>query len=99
MGGTFLPSFLGLAATRVWLQVNLFASYTQSDDGLFTVVNNLAYGLVMVIGAAIALHKPFSKGGRTAVAWLGFTVMTFSTVLILAGKETGAVEILAVASV
>ena len=42
MGGTFLPSFLGLAATRVWLQVNLFASYTQSDDGLFTVVNNLA---------------------------------------------------------
>ncbi|MFQ9678317.1 MAG: LuxR family transcriptional regulator, partial [Eggerthella lenta] len=99
MGGTFLPSFLGLAATRVWLQVNLFASYTQSDDGLFTVVNNLAYGLVMVIGAAIALRKPFSKGGRTAVAWLGFTVMTFSTVLILAGKETGAVEILAVASV
>ncbi|MDU1880369.1 MAG: hypothetical protein E6776_04225 [Eggerthella sp.] len=85
MGGTFLPSFLGLAATRVWLQVNLFASYTQSDDGLFTVVNNLAYGLVMVIGAAIALRKPFSKGGRTAVAWLGFTVMTFSTVLILAG--------------
>ena len=99
MGGTFLPSFLGLADTRVWLQVNLFASYTQSDDGLFTVVNNLAYGLVMVIGAAIALRKPFSKGGRTAVAWLGFTVMTFSTVLILAGKETGAVEILAVASV
>ena len=44
MGGAFLPSFLGLAATRVWLQVNLFASYTQSDDGLFTVVNNLAYG-------------------------------------------------------
>lgn len=97
--GAFLPSFLGLAATRVWLQVNLFASYTQSDDGLFTIVNNLAYGLVMVIGAAIALHKPFSKSGRTAVAWLGFAVMTFSTVLILAGKETGAVEILAVASV
>ena len=72
MGGAFLPSFLGLAATRVWLQVNLFASYTQSDDGLFTVVNNLAYGLVMVIGAAIALRKPFSKGNRTAVAWLGF---------------------------
>ena len=99
MGGAFLPSFLGLAATRVWLQVNLFASYTQSDDGLFTVVNNLAYGLVMVIGAAIALRKPFSKGNRTAVAWLGFAVMTFSTVLILAGKETGAVDILAVASV
>ena len=56
-------------------------------------------GGLMVIGAAIALRKPFSKGGRTAVAWLGFTVMTFSTVLILAGKETGAVEILAVASV
>ena len=85
MGGAFLPSCLGLAATRVWLQVNLFASYTQSDDGLFTVVNNLAYGLVMVIGAAIALRKPFSKGNRTAVAWLGFAVMTFSTVLILAG--------------
>lgn len=50
-GDTFLPSFLGLAATRVWLQVNPFASYTQSDDGLFTVVNNFAYDLVMVIGA------------------------------------------------
>ena len=59
MGGAFLPSFLGLAATRVWLQVNLFASYTQSDDGLFTVVNNLAYGLVMVIGACIGFVNGF----------------------------------------
>lgn len=99
VGGAFLPSFLGLAATRVWLQVNLFASYTQSDDGLFTIVNNLAYGLVMLIGAIIAWRVPFSKRARTVVAWLGFAVMTFSTVLILAGKETGAAEILAAASV
>lgn len=98
-GGTFLPSFLGLAATRVWLQSNFFASYAQSDDGLFTIVNQLFYGLAMVVGAAIALRKPFSKNGRTAVAWLGFAVMTFSTVLILAGKETNAGQILAVASV
>lgn len=97
--GPFMPAFLGLAATRVWLQVNLFASYTQSDDGVFTIVNQLAYGLTMLIGAAIALRKPFSDRGRTAVGWLSLAVMTFSTVLILAGKETGAPEILAVACV
>lgn len=98
-GSAFLPSFLGLAATRVWLQSNFFASYAQSDDGMFTIVNQLFYGIAMIIGAIIALRKPFSKNGRSLVAWLGFAVMTFSTVLILAGKETGAMEILAVASV
>ncbi|OUO91289.1 helix-turn-helix transcriptional regulator [Gordonibacter sp. An230] len=97
--GPFLPSFLGLAATRVWLQSNLFASYTQSDDGMFTIVNQLFYGLAMVVGGAMALHKPFSKRARTAVAWLGFAIMTFSTVLILAGKEANAVAILVAASV
>lgn len=98
-GGAFLPSFLGLAATRVWMQSNFFASYTQSDDGLFSVVNQLFYGLAMLIGAYLALRKPFSKRGRSVVAWLGFGIMTFSTVLILAGKETGAVEILVMACV
>lgn len=98
-GGPFLPSFLGLAATRVWLQSNLFASYTQSDDGMFTIVNQLFYGLAMIVGGTMALRKPFSKRARMAVAWLGFAIMTFSTVLILAGKETDAVAILATASV
>lgn len=71
-----MPSFLGLAATRVWLQSNFFASYAQSDDGVFTIVNQLFYGLAMILGAAIALRKPFSKSSRNVVAWLGFAVMT-----------------------
>lgn len=97
--GAFMPSFLGLAATRVWLQSNHFASYAQSDDGMFSVVCQLLYGLTMIVGALIALRRPFSARGRSAVAWLGFGVMTFATVLILAGKETDAPGLLAVASV
>lgn len=89
VGGVLLPSFLGLAATRVWLQVNLFASYTSSDDGLFTIVSNLAYGMAMLVGAALALHRPFSPRGRAIVSWLGTGIMTASSALILAGKETG----------
>lgn len=53
----FLASFLGLAAVRAWMQSNFFGSYTQSDAGLLSIVNQLFYGLTMLIAAYIALRK------------------------------------------
>ena len=88
-GQGFLACFLGLAATRVWLQCNFFSSYTQSDDGLITIVTNFAYGLTMLVGAAIALRRPFTPRGQNAVAWLSFAVMTISTLLIITAKDMG----------
>lgn len=81
--------FLGLAATRVWLQCILFGSYTQSDDGVFTIVSNFAYGAVMLVGAFAAWRRPFSRRGQRSVAWAGFALMTFSTLAVMAGKEMG----------
>ena len=97
--GAFMPAFLGLAATRVWLQVNHFASYSSSDDGMLTVVCQLFYGLMMVAGGLAALRRPSAKRERQTVAWLGFGIMTFSTVLIMTGKEAGSPDILLVAGV
>ncbi len=87
--GGLLNCFLGLAATRVWLQCILFGSYTQSDDGLFTIVSNFAYGAVMLVGAFAAWKRPFSECGQKSVAWAGFALMTVSTLAVMAGKETG----------
>ncbi len=97
--GAFMPAFLGLAATRVWLQVNHFASYSSSDDGMLTVVCQLFYGLMMVAGGLAALRRPSAKRERQTVAWLGFGIMTFSTVLIMTGKEAGSPDVLLVAGV
>ena len=97
--GAFMPAFLGLAATRVWLQVNHFASYSSSDDGMLTVVCQLFYGLMMIAGGLAALRRPSAKRERQTVAWLGFGIMTFSTVLIMTGKEAGSPDVLLVAGV
>lgn len=97
--GGFLSCFLGLAATRVWLQANMFGSYTQSDDGLFSIVSNFAYGLVMLVAALIAWRRSFSNRGQQAVAWVSVVLMTASTVVILAGKESGSPAVLLIACV
>lgn len=83
----FLASFLGLAAVRVWMQSNLFGSYTQSDAGLLSIVNQLFYGLTMLIAACIALRKTPSSSANNAIAWTGCVLMTLSTVFLVVNTE------------
>ncbi len=83
----FLASFLGLAAVRVWMQSNYFGSYAQSDAGIFTIVNQLFYGLAMLIGACVAFKRPSAKNGNTAIAWTGCVLMTLSTVFLVANAD------------
>lgn len=98
-GGSFLACFLGLAATRVWLQCNLFASYTQSDDGLITIISNLAYGGLMLIVAIIALRRPEKAPSQKLVVWSSFVLMTLATLVLIAGKTSGSSSILLVGSI
>ena len=83
----FLASFLGLAAVRVWMQSNFFGSYTQSDAGLLSIVNQLFYGLTMLIAAYIALRKTPSSSANNAIAWAGCILMTPSTVFLVVNTE------------
>lgn len=83
----FLASFLGLAAVRVWMQSNFFGSYTQSDAGLLSIVNQLFYGLTMLIAAYIALRKTPSSSANNAIAWTGCILMTLSTVFLVVNTE------------
>ena len=83
----FLASFLGLAAVRMWMQSNLFGSYTQSDAGLLSIVNQLFYGLTMLIAACIALRKAPSSSANNAIAWTGCVLMTLSTVFLVVNTE------------
>lgn len=83
----FLASFLGLAAVRVWMQSNFFGSYTQSDAGLLSIVNQLFYGLTMLIAACIALRKTPSSSANNAIAWTGCILMTLSTVFLVVNTE------------
>ena len=64
-GAPFMPCFLGLAALRVWLQVNEFGGYAQSDNGIITILSNLTYGLTFLIAAAVAWRKPPHRAPST----------------------------------
>jgi len=94
IGRGFMPCFLGIAATRVWLQCNLFGSYTQSDDGLVTIVSNLVYGLVMLTGALVSLRRQTSRQRQRKTAWISFFLMTMATMLLMTGKELGSVPLM-----
>ena len=96
--GVFLW-FLGLAATRVWLQCNLFAAYVQSDDGLFTIASNFSYGAVMAIGALIAWMRPGLVGRGTRLAWASFSVMTVATLAVIAANDAESAALLRAGSV
>lgn len=96
--GVFLW-FLGLAATRVWLQCNLFAAYVQSDNGLFTIASNFSYGAVMAIGALAAWRRPQLVGRGTRLAWASFSVMTVATLAVIAANDAGSAALLRAGSV
>ena len=74
-GGGALTCMLGLAAVRVWLQCILFDSYTQADDGIFTIINNFGYGAVILAGALIALRRPPGARMQARLGWVAFALM------------------------
>ena len=74
-GGGALTCMLGLAAVRVWLQCILFDSYTQADDGIFTIINNFGYGAVILAGALIALRRPPAARMQARLGWVAFALM------------------------
>ncbi|MDU5613428.1 MAG: LuxR family transcriptional regulator, partial [Slackia sp.] len=95
----FFAPFLGLAATRVWMQCTFFGAYAQSDAGTLTIVNQLFYGLAMLIGALIALKHPATPGARRAVSFAGTFLMTVGSILILLGSSSSNMGILLVACI
>lgn len=100
LGSPLLLSLLGLAATRVWLQCNMFGSYAQSDDGIVSIVSNAFYGGTMIVAALLAWRYPPGGAVERAMGPASFLVMTFATLAIIAGKEMGsAPTILAAAAI
>lgn len=75
-GGAAFACFLGLAATRVWLQCNLFGLYVQSDLGIDTMVNQLSYGFTFLVGALCALAKRPRPQTERAIALVAVVLMT-----------------------
>lgn len=92
-GAPFMPCFLGLAALRVWLQVNEFGGYAQSDNGIITILSNLTYGLTFLIAAAVAWRKPLTPRTEHAIAFIAAALMLVAPLLMLAGlaPDAGAV--------
>lgn len=83
-GGAAFACFLGLAATRVWLQGNLFGLYVQSDLGFDTMVNQLSYGFTFLAGAICALIKRPRPQTERAIALIGVILMTACAAAALA---------------
>ena len=86
-GTPFMPCFLGLAALRVWLQVNQFGGYAQSDNGVITILSNLTYGLTFLIAAAIAWRKPPTPRTERTIAFVAVALMLAAPVLMLTGRS------------
>jgi DNA-binding CsgD family transcriptional regulator len=99
-GAPRLTFFLGLAATRVWLQCNLFASYTQSDDGLVSIISNFSYGAVMVLTALLVLcFRSPTRRFETAVGWASLVFMTAATLFLIISKDSGQMSVLVIGCV
>lgn len=79
-----MPCFLGLAALRVWLQVNQFGGYAQSDNGVITILSNLTYGLTFLIAAAMAWRKPPTPRTERMLAIIAEVLMLAAPLLMLA---------------
>lgn len=89
-GAPFMPCFLGLAALRVWLQVNEFGGYAQSDNGIITILSNFTYGLTFLIAAAVAWRKPPTPRTEHAIAFIAAALMLVAPLLMLAGLAPNA---------
>ena len=83
-GNGALACLLGLAAVRVWIQCILFDSYVQADDGIFTIINNFAYGAAILTGALVALRRPPGARMQSRLGWIAFSLMIVAPLGLLA---------------
>ena len=83
-GNGALACLLGLAAVRVWIQCVLFDSYVQADDGIFTIINNFAYGAAILTGALVALRRPPGARMQSRLGWIAFALMIVAPLGLLA---------------
>ena len=83
-GDGALACLLGLAAVRVWIQCILFDSYVQADDGIFTIINNFAYGAAILTGALVALRRPPGARMQSRLGWIAFALMIVAPLGLLA---------------
>ena len=83
-GNGALACLLGLAAVRVWIQCILFDSYVQADDGIFTIINNFAYGAAILTGALVALRRPPGARMQSRLGWIAFALMIVAPLGLLA---------------
>lgn len=83
-GNGALACLLGLAAVRVWIQCILFDSYVQADDGIFTIINNFAYGAAILTGALVALRRPPGARMQSRLGWIAFALMIAAPLGLLA---------------
>ena len=83
-GNGALACLLGLAAVRVWIQCILFDSYIQADDGIFTIINNFAYGAAILTGALVALRRPPGARMQSRLGWIAFALMIVAPLGLLA---------------
>ena len=83
-GNGALACLLGLAAVRVWIQCILFDSYVQADDGIFTIINNFAYGAAILTGALVAIRRPPGARMQSRLGWIAFVLMIVAPLGLLA---------------
>ena len=83
-GNGALACLLGLAAVRVWIQCILFDSYVQADDGIFTIINNFAYGAAILTGALVAIRRPPGARMQSRLGWIAFGLMIVAPLGLLA---------------
>ena len=83
-GNGALACLLGLAAVRVWIQCILFDSYVQADDGIFTIINNFAYGAAILTGALVAIRRPPGARMQSRLGWIAFALMIVAPLGLLA---------------
>lgn len=83
-GNGALACLLGLAAVRVWIQCILFDSYVQADDGIFTIINNFAYGAAILTGALVTIRRPPGARMQSRLGWIAFVLMIVAPLGLLA---------------
>lgn len=96
--GSAYLCLLGLAATRVWFQTSLYGAYVHSDNGLFSVLCDVPYGIALLLMAVLANRFTPSRATEHRVQLTGFATMTAAGALLCAAEVLGNPQLMNVAA-